>query len=221
MCEITPNSEFLPPRNLLLRKNGEIVIIDEEGIKLYNKDLKLLRCIRPKVPLSECYGLTEDNAGHLVTVNVNRSGCGVTNKGSSSIFIIDLKTEHIFRIIDLGELIDETQQAMSRCEFIAFKNDVFYVAGWYLFKVLYISINIYIWTDIGLNSVYVIQGYGESASMFGRTGRGELEFRGLNSVVVDSVGNMIVADGLNYRLQVVSKENEFLGFVKVRMCLTK
>ena len=66
-----------------------------------------------------------------------------------------------------------------------------------------------------MDCVHVINEDG-SGSVFGSTGKGELEFRGLNSLVVDSAGNMIVCDGLTNRLQVVSSKNQFLGLVKVR-----
>ena len=33
----------------------------------------------------------------------------------------------------------------------------------------------------------------------------------LNSLVVDEAGKMIVSDGLNYKLKVVSKHKEYLG----------
>ena len=55
------------------------------------------------------------------------------------------------------------------------------------------------------------------ANCFGKYGKGDLEFRGPNSLVVDDAGNMIVSDGLNYKLKVVSKHNEYLGLVQVRI----
>ena len=64
--------------------------------------------------------------------------------------------------------------------------------------------------------MYVISENGLTASKFGVEGRAEAQFRGPNSLVLDGAGNMIVSDGLNYRLQVFSPSHEFLGFVKVR-----
>ena len=51
----------------------------------------------------------------------------------------------------------------------------------------------------------------DTASFFGK----DLLFHGLNSLVVDDAGNMIVSDGLNYKLKVVSRDNEYLGLVQV------
>ena len=70
-------------------------------------------------------------------------------------------------------------------------------------------------SDKGLDCVYVLQDDGE-ASFFGKHGKGDLEFRGLNSLVVDDAGNMIVSDGLQQKLRLVSKHNEYLGLVKVK-----
>ena len=69
-------------------------------------------------------------------------------------------------------------------------------------------------SDTGRDCVYVIRDH-DSFSYFGQHGRGDLEFRGANSLVVDDAGNMIVSDGLNYKLKVVSRDNEYLGLVQV------
>ena len=54
----------------------------------------------------------------------------------------------------------------------------------------------------------------DTASYFGK--EGDLRFRGLNSLLVDDVGNMIVSDSLKHKLKVVGKDNEYLGIVKVK-----
>ena len=52
----------------------------------------------------------------------------------------------------------------------------------------------------------------DTASFFGK----DLLLHGLNSLVVDDAGNMIVSDGLQQKLRLVSKHNEYLGLVKVK-----
>ena len=72
-------------------------------------------------------------------------------------------------------------------------------------------------SDIGLDCVYVItEQDGKLSGSYGSRGKGDLEFRDPNSLVVDDAGNMIVSDGLNYKLKVVSKHREYLGLVKVK-----
>ena len=71
-------------------------------------------------------------------------------------------------------------------------------------------------SDSGLDCVYVINE--DTASIFGKEGE-DLEFYGLNSLVVDDVGNMVVSDSLNHKLKVVSRHNEYLGLLKVKNCI--
>ena len=69
-------------------------------------------------------------------------------------------------------------------------------------------------SDYGLDSVYVIKD--DTASFFGREYGEDLEFRGINSLLVDDAGNMIVSDGLNNKLKLVGENNEYMGLVKVK-----
>ena len=141
-------AEFSPqiaPRNFLVRQNGEeIIVMDKEGIKVFmalKHDMKFLPMnqvnVNPIINLVQCVGLAEDQDGNLVTINVNTSGSEITEQGSSNIFIIDIKTGLLNRIIELKPLYEEvalfakTSPAISRCEFITVKNGVFYVVGLY------------------------------------------------------------------------------------------
>ena len=63
--------------------------------------------------------------------------------------------------------------------------------------------------------MYVIKD--DTASFFGKEDGEDLEFRGLNSLVVDDAGNMIVSDSLNNKLKLVSEQNEYMGLVKVKI----
>ena len=53
----------------------------------------------------------------------------------------------------------------------------------------------------------------KEASMVGKRGKGPVEFRDPMDVFVDDIGNMIVVDSRNHRLQVINSELEFVGFV--------
>ena len=121
--------EKIPPRNVLVRKNGEILSFNENGIKLYDNDLMLLREI--KRPLTDCYGLAEDSDGHLVTVNTNTRGGQITQQGTSSILVIDVGQGLVRRVIDLGDVIEASTDNKPPIDFIAFKNGFFYVVGLY------------------------------------------------------------------------------------------
>ena len=72
-------------------------------------------------------------------------------------------------------------------------------------------------SDRGLDCVYVINE--DTASFFGKEDGEDLAFRDPNSLVVDDAGNMIVSDGQNYKLKMVSQNKEYLGLVKVKNLL--
>ena len=54
----------------------------------------------------------------------------------------------------------------------------------------------------------------EDAFMFGQRGKGPVEFRDPTDVFVDDVGNMIVVDSRNHRLQIINPDQECIGVVK-------
>ena len=63
--------------------------------------------------------------------------------------------------------------------------------------------------------VYMLNSKDNTAEVFGRTGVKNGEFRDPAGLVVDQLGNMIVADSRNHRLQVFNKKGSFQGLVKV------
>ena len=61
----------------------------------------------------------------------------------------------------------------------------------------------------------------DQAVMYGRRGRNKLEFRDPSGIAVDDVGNMLVVDSRNHRLQLVSEDMEYLGVVRTDTPLTR
>ena len=130
--------EKTAPIGFLARQNGEILLMDVRGVKVYNKDFQLRREIQIPV-LNDCVGMAEDKLGNLITINVNKSESKITRPGSASIFIIDVTEGHVIRVIDLQDIIEALKDSIKRPNakssigFVAFKNDVFYVVGLYIF----------------------------------------------------------------------------------------
>ena len=58
------------------------------------------------------------------------------------------------------------------------------------------------------------------ASMIGGRGKEPLKFRDPSGLWVDDVGNVLVVDSRNHRLQ-VSDMNDFIGFVKTEPALAR
>ena len=67
----------------------------------------------------------------------------------------------------------------------------------------------------GLDMVYMLNAKDNTAEVFGRTGVKNGEFRDPAGLVVDQLGNIIVADSRNHRLQVFNKKGRYQGLVKV------
>ena len=52
------------------------------------------------------------------------------------------------------------------------------------------------------------------ATMIGKRGKDPKDFRDPTDIFVDDVGNMMVADSRNHRLQIIGVDQECAGFVK-------
>ena len=72
---------------------------------------------------------------------------------------------------------------------------------------------------MGLDCVFVVND--TTANMFGMRGKEGGEFRDPTDVVVDDVGNMMVLDSRNMRIQVINSETEFLGCLRVNSTLAR
>ena len=73
--------------------------------------------------------------------------------------------------------------------------------------------------DLGLDCVFVVND--TTANMFGKRGKEGGEFRDPTDIVVDDVGNMMVLDSRNMRIQVINGETEYLGCLKVNSPLAR
>ena len=136
---ITEFEPAIPPRNFLVRNNGwKIVVIDEEGIKVYDENFRLLTQVPVNtkiINLAKSEGLAEDKDGNLATIIASARGSGITDENSCNIFIIDVVTGQLNRSVELKPLYEAValsggaSPAKSCCEFIALKNGVIYVVG--------------------------------------------------------------------------------------------
>merc|ERR1711974_231191 len=113
--------------------------------------------------------------------------------GETDILIIDIGENVILEKIELVDVISDPKK--SKCRFLECDGEQIYVV------------------DLGNNQVYVVNREKTNVKKFGRTGFGPGQFRDAAGIAVDSVGNMIVVDAGNNRLQVFDKQRTFLGFV--------
>ena len=136
---ITEFEPPIPPRNFLVRNNGwKIVVIDEEGIKVYDENFRLLTQVPVNtkiINLAKSEGLAEDKDGNLATIIASARESGITDENSCNIFIIDVVTGQLNRSVELKPLYEAValsagaSPTKSCCEFIALKNGVIYVVG--------------------------------------------------------------------------------------------
>ena len=67
--------------------------------------------------------------------------------------------------------------------------------------------------DLGLDCVFVLSKT-QDAIKIGQRGKSPAEFRDPTGVLVDDVGNMIVVDSRNHRLQIFNSQHSSFGVLK-------
>jgi hypothetical protein len=124
----------------------------------------------------------------------------------TDIFFIEKISNKVVRRVEMVELIDEAvkelqslQADMSLCRFLTYCNHTLYVV------------------DMGLDCVFVLNNEETESELFGRRGNQGGEFRDPMGLVVDDVGTMMVVDSRNHRLQLIDRNLNFAGLVKVRI----
>jgi len=195
------------PSDVLVCRNGDLVITDRKGLHLFDKSLNFTKTLTSEF-VGEYMGLTEDDEGNVLTLHRKESkGYGKNmSKRTTSIIFLDRESGARKKIFDLEDFISEAiedlgsghpgELLMSECCSVKFKFGKIYI------------------TDMGLDCVYVIPtNSSNDASMFGGRGKGPGEFRDPTGIEVDDSGNMVVVDSRNHRLQVFNNEAEFVGFV--------
>ena len=68
---------------------------------------------------------------------------------------------------------------------------------------------------MGSDKIYIVDEKTGNATAFGQTGRGAGQFSDPAGLVVDSQGNMMVADSRNHRLCLYNKERKYIRDVQV------
>jgi len=200
--KIANKREFHSPTDLILCQSGEIVITDKNGLHLFDEKL----AYKKSLAVGECHGVAEDEQGRLITIK------NVAEDEVTSVLVLNKETEQVERNFDLSGVIAvakddlrESEELISQCRHIYYKMCALYI------------------TDFGLDCVFMIPYDDKSeheASMIGGRGKEPLKFRDPSGLWVDDVGNVLVVDSRNHRLQ-VSDMNDFIGFVKTEPALAR
>ena len=166
--------------------SSSFIVQDMTGIQVFNPEgFFVSRVWRSHKPW-ECFGLAEDEQRRLWFIDFN------WRSKETHLKCYDLKEEKPVKGISLKELVGDRSRE-SKCRFLTFSKGKLYI------------------TDLGLDQVYILDPNNlESFRKFGSSGAGDGQFNDPAGVVVDDVGNILVADSRNHRLCLHDKNGKWM-----------
>jgi len=102
------------PSDMLLLKNGQVVIRDPKGLTLFSADGEVVRRLGSQTDHS--VGMAEDQSGLLVTINKNNGlkKMKVTDAGETDIFFIDPERDVVLKRVEMSFLVEEEEDAVKK-----------------------------------------------------------------------------------------------------------
>ena len=184
---------FKRPSDMVTLRSGDFVVRDNNGIRFFNNMgdfIMTLNCDQ----VNRSYGLAEDGNGHLVIIN-ERKGSRVGPGVETDLLFFEVKTGELVKRIELSDVIRDKKG--SKCRFLTSALGKLYI------------------TDLGQDCVYTLDPETRDTTVFGQSGSGMGCFSDPAGLVVDSLGNMLVADSKNHRVCLYSRTNKFLGELRL------
>jgi len=208
---LEPERPFKRPSDMTPLAKDEFAVRDSSGINVFKANGDFLKSLdNPKFGL--LFGLAYDpGQDHILTINTNgmkNSRDNFSKPGESDILVLDKETGDVVKKIELSGIIKD--MAMSKCRFLHFDGRKFFIV------------------DLGLNCIYVMSHEtivsapkemtlsSNKVRTFGKQGKKEGQFNDPAGLVTDDMGNLIVNDAGNDRLQVYNNSLEFLGILKIK-----
>jgi len=196
---LEPERPFSRPSDMTPLAKDEFAVRDKSGINLFKANGDFLKSLdNPKFGV--LFGLAYDpSQNHILTVNTNgmkNSRDNFSKPGESDILVLDKETGQVIKKIELSGIIKD--MAMSKCRFLHFDGRKFFIV------------------DLGLNCIYEMTLSSNKVRTFGTQGKKEGQFNDPAGLVTDDMGNLIVNDAGNDRLQVYNSSLEFLGILKIK-----
>ena len=166
--------------------SSSFIVQDMTGIQVFNDEgFFVSRVWRSHKPW-ECFGLAEDEQRRLWFIDFN------WRSKETHLRCYDLKVGKPVKGISPKELVGDRSRE-SKCRFLTFSKGKLYI------------------TDLGLDQVYILDPNNlESFRKFGSSGAGDGQFNDPAGVVVDDVGNILVADSKNHRLCLFDKKRNWI-----------
>ena len=136
---------FHSPSDILVCRNGDIVISDKKGLHIFDSSLKFIRTIASDF-VDEFHGLTEDDNEDILTINFkqisNKTVGKLVSTWKTSVLFIDRKSGELKKIMNLEDVISgaimdlksddsgtDPQVMVSQCTSIKFKHKNIYITG--------------------------------------------------------------------------------------------
>merc|ERR1712096_294500 len=185
-----PSTSTLPPGPLNLshilsggKLTGLRVLGIEEGAKPESLHKPIGMCLlqNGNIVVASTF---EDKEGRLVTIVETR------RQKKTDLLFFDLETGKLARRIEMEDIIAD--KSRSKCRFLTYQLGKLHI------------------TDLGLDCVYILDPATINVRVFGSTGSGLGQLSDPAGLVVDTVGNMIVADSKNHRLCLYDMEGKFI-----------
>jgi len=180
----SPDSPFERPSDMVTLQSGQFVVRDNTRVQVFSPTGAHMRTLWQDKGQDKCYGLAQDKEGRLVTIMETR------RQKKTDLLFFDLETGKLARKIEMEDIIAD--KSRSKCRFLTYQLGKLYI------------------TDLGLDCVYILDPATISVKVFGSTGSGLGQLSDPAGLVVDTVGNMIVADSKNHRLCLYDMEGKFI-----------
>jgi len=180
----SPDSPFERPSDMVTLQSGQFVVRDNTRVQVFSPTGTHMRTLWQDKGQDKCYGLAQDKEGRLVTIMETR------RQKKTDLLFFDLETGKLARKIEMEDIIAD--RSRSKCRFLTYQLGKLYI------------------TDLGLDCVYILDPATISVKVFGSTGSGLGQLSDPAGLVVDTVGNMIVADSKNHRLCLYDTEGKFI-----------
>jgi len=180
----SPKPTFDRPSDMVTLQSGQFVVRDNSRVQVFSASGVFTKNMMQNRGQDKCYGLAQDKEGRLITIMESR------RPRKTDLLFFDLDTGDLVKKIEMEEII--ANMAMSKCRFLTYQLGKLYI------------------TDLGLDCVYILDPITINAKVFGSSGSGAGQLSDPAGLVVDSVGNIIVADSKNHRLCLYSAEGKFV-----------
>jgi len=186
---ISPEPPFDRPSDMVTLYSGEFVVRDNTRVQVFSANGNFIKNMWQDKGHNKCYGLAQDMEGRLVTIMESR------RPRKTDLLFFNHGTGELVKKIEMDDIIPN--KPMSKCRFLTYQLGKLYI------------------TDLGLDCVYILDPNTVNTKVFGSSGSGPGELSDPAGLVVDTAGNIIVADSKNHRLCVFSSEGKFVCDVKL------